>query len=173
MSTSAPGPLLTYRLSRAPKAFSGGAKPDTDGFSLTIGEGLVRDVRAYNISIAVPVGPCDLVRDPDHVDRETTGGSAPSQRLGWDVERYTNAAGTHEVFVWTPRRDFATFNGTWSLTLSVTFAPNPDARSVDLAIQETSSSADSEHGRVRFQLTVSADDEPVIKPLESRDIFEA
>ncbi|GAA3284175.1 hypothetical protein [Streptomyces lavendulae] len=137
-------PLLPYRLSRMPEIFarSNPSDPlDTNSLSITIGEGLRQNVRTYSLSLAVPfgTGDGDLVLDPESIEVETTGGEAPPQGGGWDVERYTSARGGHVVFIWTPRRDHATFDGDWALTLSLMhYTRNPTARRVTMLIEEES-----------------------------------
>ncbi|MFK0202607.1 hypothetical protein [Streptomyces lavendulae] len=163
-------PLLPYRLSRMPEIFarSNPSDPlDTNSLSITAGEGLREPVRAYSLSLAVPFGTedGDLVLDPESIEVETTGGEAPYQGGGWDVERYTSAQGGHVVFIWTPRRDYATFNGEWALTLSlVDYTPNPTARRVPILIEE-GSLINERPGRMLLAMTL----ESVFTPQEPID----
>ncbi len=178
MTTSAPNTLLTYQLSVPPKS-PGDLSVDSDSLAIAIGNGLSRTVTVDDdagIALAIPfgTGPGDLVEDPATINTVTTGGEAPSQGGGWDVERYQNAAGTHEVFLWTPRRARATFTGKWSLTLTLAdFQPNPAARRVEIAIKE-SASADPGRGTglACLRLTLEAGHEPVFSALTAPDIFE-
>ncbi|MGE7384258.1 hypothetical protein ACQKM2_01975 [Streptomyces sp. NPDC004126] len=159
MSAEAPNTLLSYRLSHRPEILAGTTQPDTDRLSITIGEDLPTSVKASQVTLAVPLGtgPGDLVKDPDTINVETTGGSLPSQGGGWDVLRLTNDAGTHEILHWTPRRGSATFDGTWTLTLTLDFQPNPAARSVTIGIQEETSTSSTTHSRKQIMMTLDSE----------------
>ncbi|MFK0202608.1 hypothetical protein [Streptomyces lavendulae] len=101
------------------------------------------------ITITLPIGPgpTQLTEAaPDVIAPEVTGGTSPIQGGTWDPAE-SSPSGTLRTFTFTPRRDEARFDGTWTLKLSLTDIPlNRQPGDAPITITESTRTTDGNYG---------------------------